>query len=186
MRLFHRGLIYKITSGIRAIVFFIIRGKSLKARFPFTLGKQSGIYTKKGGQVEIGKKSMFYDFVEIQSRGKIKMGNHCSVNNFTRIIAFEKIEMGNHVVIAQFVSILDHDHNFELENGKMKIEGYTTAPIKIGNNVWIADKATILKGVTIGDNVVIAAHTLVNKDIPSNCIVGGIPCKVLKQLEEEK
>jgi acetyltransferase-like isoleucine patch superfamily enzyme len=67
-------------------------------------------------------------------------------------------------------------------DNKMKLDGYTTAPIKIGNNVWVGDKSTILKGVTIGDNVVVGANTLVNKDVPDNCVIGGIPFKILKQL----
>ena len=54
--------------------------------------------------------------------------------------------------------------------------------IKIGNNVWIADKVTILGGVTIGDNVIIGAGSVVNNDVPSNCIVAGIPANIIKKL----
>ncbi len=53
-------------------------------------------------------------------------------------------------------------------------------PITIGDNVWIGMGAVVLPGVTIGDNVVIAANSVVNRDVPSNCIAGGIPCKVIK------
>lgn len=56
--------------------------------------------------------------------------------------------------------------------------------VKIGNNVGTGYNVTILKGVTVGDNVFIAANSLVNKDIPSNCIIGGAPAKVLCTLEE--
>ena len=50
--------------------------------------------------------------------------------------------------------------------------------------MWVGDKSTILRGVTVGDNVIIAAHTLVNKDVPSNSIVAGIPCKIIKKYNE--
>ncbi len=60
---------------------------------------------------------------------------------------------------------------------------YKYALIIKRNNVWIGDKATITKGVTIGDNVIIAANAVVNKDVPSNVIVGGIPAKVIKKLD---
>ena len=55
--------------------------------------------------------------------------------------------------------------------------------IKIGQNVWICDKVTILGGVTIGDNVIIAAGSVVTHDIPSNCMAAGMPARVIKKLE---
>ena len=64
----------------------------------------------------------------------------------------------------------------------------TTYPKKvvIGNNVWIGSGAHILSGVTIGDNSIIAAGALVNKDVPSNVIVGGMPAKVIKEINKLK
>lgn len=55
--------------------------------------------------------------------------------------------------------------------------------MKIGNDVWIGGNCTILPGVTIGNNVVIAAGAVVTKDIPDNCVAGGVPAKVIKQIE---
>ena len=54
-------------------------------------------------------------------------------------------------------------------------------PIKVGNNVWIGGNVCVMPGVTIGDNVVIGAGSVVNKDIPSNVVAVGNPCKVLKK-----
>ncbi len=58
-------------------------------------------------------------------------------------------------------------------------------PITIGNDVWIGGNVTILPGVTIGDNVVVAAGAVVTKDLPSNCVVGGIPAKVIKDIPND-
>lgn len=57
------------------------------------------------------------------------------------------------------------------------------APVKIGNGVWVGAHATILLGVTIGDNAVIAAGAVVTKDVPANAVAGGIPAKTIKQIE---
>ena len=57
---------------------------------------------------------------------------------------------------------------------------YTKGPVIIGNNVWIGDKATILGGVTIGDGAVIAANSVVTKDVPAYSVVGGNPAKIIK------
>lgn len=54
--------------------------------------------------------------------------------------------------------------------------------VVIGNNVWIGDKAAILAGVHIGDGAIIGANSVVAKDVPANCVVGGIPAKVLRTL----
>jgi acetyltransferase-like isoleucine patch superfamily enzyme len=68
----------------------------------------------------------------------------------------------------------------------MRNEGIEVAfPICIGNNVWIGANVTILAGVTIGDGAVIGAGSVVNKDIPSNVIAVGNPCKVLRKIEEK-
>ena len=58
-------------------------------------------------------------------------------------------------------------------------------PVSIGNDVWIGGNVTILPGVTIGDNVIIAAGAVVTKDIPDNCVVGGIPARVIKSIEND-
>ncbi len=57
------------------------------------------------------------------------------------------------------------------------------APVEIGNGVWVGAHATILSGVTIGDNAVIAAGAVVTKDVPANAVVGGVPAQTIKQIE---
>ena len=58
-------------------------------------------------------------------------------------------------------------------------------PIRIGNDVWIGGNVTILPGVTIGNNVVVAAGAVVTKDIPDNTLVGGVPAKFIRELEND-
>jgi maltose O-acetyltransferase len=58
-------------------------------------------------------------------------------------------------------------------------------PVHIGNDVWIGGNVTILPGVTIGNNVVVAAGAVINKDVPDNTLVGGVPAKVIKVIEDD-
>jgi acetyltransferase-like isoleucine patch superfamily enzyme len=122
------------------------------------------------------------DDVMLYAKGHLSIGKQFGINKNSRIVAHERIDIGNNVTIGQFVSILDHDHRYTFVDDQLKLDGYITEPIRIGNNVWIADKCTILKGVNIGNNVVIGANTLVNKDVPDNVVVGGVPFRILKKL----
>lgn len=147
------------------------------------IGKNCGIHIFKNAEILCKERIIVDDNVMLFAKGQLTIGKRFGINRYSRIVAHEKITIGDHVTIGQMVSILDHDHHYELDNGKLILDGYKTAPIQIGSNVWIGDKCTILKGVTIGDNVVVAAHTLVHKDVPSGVVVGGSPFKILKTIE---
>ncbi|MEL6141980.1 MAG: acyltransferase [Bacteroidota bacterium] len=119
----------------------------------------------------------------LYAKGQLNIGKKLGVNRYSRIVAHEEVNIGDNVTIGQMVSILDHDHDFFMENQQLQLSGYRTAPVNIGNNIWIGDKCTILRGVTIGDNVVIGANTLVHKNVPPNVVIGGNPFRILKELD---
>jgi UDP-3-O-[3-hydroxymyristoyl] glucosamine N-acyltransferase len=98
------------------------------------------------------------------------------INRHVKIRCYSKISIGEGVAISENVTIWDSDAHVIL--GK---ETESTQPVWIGDHVWIGNNVTILKGVTIGDNAVIAAGAVVNRDIPPNCLAGGVPAKVIKE-----
>lgn len=97
------------------------------------------------------------------------------VNHNLNLSCFNKIEIGEQVAISENVTIRDSD-NHEIVNAKKPM----TQPIKIGDHVWIGMNVTILKGVTIGNGAIIAAGSLVNKNVSANTLVGGVPAVVIK------
>jgi acetyltransferase-like isoleucine patch superfamily enzyme len=103
------------------------------------------------------------------------------INRNTRIHCFKEISIGNNVAISENVTIWDSDAHQII--GK---EEEMSQPVRIGNHVWIGNNVTILKGVTIGDGAIIAAGSLVNKDIPAGCLAAGVPAKVKKENIEWK
>jgi len=183
MKLAYKGWWYKSKSVLRFYIARIYHGKSFQCPEMSMIGKNSGIHILEGGKINCQGRIIVDDHVMLYSKGLLKVGNRFCINRYSRIVAHQKIEIGNHVTIGQMVGILDHDHNYKMDGQVLKLDGYTEAPIKIGNNIWIGDKCTILKGVTIGDNVIIGANTLVNKDVPSGVIIGGSPFKILKKIE---
>jgi len=95
------------------------------------------------------------------------------------------IQIGNNVTITQDVSFLTHDGAvglFREEHPGINIFGR----IKIGNNVFLGARSIILPGVTIGNNVIVATGSIVSKDVPSNSVIGGVPAKVLKDINVYK
>jgi lipopolysaccharide O-acetyltransferase len=116
----------------------------------------------------------------------LTFGNNVQINDRCHIAAIENIQIGNNVLIASDVYISDHDHGSFNENSlaippaKRRL---VNKDINIGDNVWIGEKAIILKGVKIGESAVIAAGAVVTKDVLARSLVGGVPAKVIKILD---
>ena len=119
----------------------------------------------------------------------IYFGHHCEVNMNCTFLDANKIVIGDNALIAPNVQIYTAFHPTNAANrfGPPKKDGSfefcktQTAPVVIGNNVWIGGGAIIMPGVTIGDNVVIGAGSVVTKDIPANKIAYGNPCTVVRE-----
>ena len=122
----------------------------------------------------------------------IYFGNNCEVNMNCTFLDDNKIIIGDNVLIAPNVQIYTAFHPLNAidrfgeikEDGTFEFCKTQTAPVTIGDNVWIGGGVIILPGVTIGDNVVIGAGSVVTKDIPSNFLAFGNPCKVIKSLSK--
>lgn len=106
----------------------------------------------------------------ISQQGMVSIGADCFFNNNCSINSLEKITIGRGCIFGENVMMYDHNHKFRT-NGPIKPQGYTCAPISIGDNCWIGSGVIILKGVSIGDHCVISAGCVIDKDVPSNHIV---------------
>jgi len=117
--------------------------------------------------------------VLIAGNGVLRVGDRTTINEEVIIACAESVEIGSECMIAPRVYILDVDHNYSTREIPINSQGYRTAPVKIGDDVWIGAYSVILRGVKIGDGSIIAAHSVVNRDVPEYSIVGGVPAKVL-------
>jgi acetyltransferase-like isoleucine patch superfamily enzyme len=115
-------------------------------------------YTDFGKNISIGKNVFFNTGCSFQDRGGITIGDGTMI--------------GMNVTIAT----LNHGLSLDTRNTTYP------SPVNIGDNVWIGSNATILPGVTIGDNSVVAAGAVVTKDVPENTVVAGVPAKVVKKI----
>ncbi|MOA11932.1 Maltose O-acetyltransferase [compost metagenome] len=91
-----------------------------------------------------------------------------------------EVHIGDNCMLAPGVHIYTATHPLDAET---RVGGAEFGkPVRIGDNVWIGGRAVINPGVTLGDNVVVASGAVVTKDVPANCVVGGNPARVIKQL----
>jgi acetyltransferase-like isoleucine patch superfamily enzyme len=127
-------------------------------------------------------KFSFYSgcFVSLGKGALLNLGSGYA-NSDVNITCFKRIEIGNDVNLSKGVIIRDSD-NHKILDGKHKM----TKPIKIGNHVWIGVRAIILKGVIIADGAIVAAGAVVTKDVPSKCLVAGVPARVIRKNVEWK
>lgn len=124
-----------------------------------------------------------YGFINVRNEGsRIVFGNDITINNqFSAISEGDGIYIGDRTIMGVNVSIMDTDFH-HIDPSKRMLTGYLTKAVHIGQNVWIGNDVTILKGTNIGTNSVIAANSLVNSDIPANTLAGGNPCKVIRAI----
>lgn len=119
----------------------------------------------------------------------IYFGNHCEVNMNCTFLDDNKIVIGDHAIIAPNVQIYTafHPTNAADRFGGLREDGSfafcktRTAPVTVGNHVWIGGGVIVMPGVTIGNNVVIGAGSLVTRDIPDNVVAYGVPCRVIRR-----
>jgi acetyltransferase-like isoleucine patch superfamily enzyme len=104
----------------------------------------------------------------------IEIGDRSFLNERTELMAHERVSIGDDCLLAWDVQVVDSDSH--------RLDGQPhTAPVLIGDGVWIGCRATVLKGVTIGDGAVVAAGSVVVGDVPARALVGGNPARVLRE-----
>lgn len=108
-----------------------------------------------------------------------RLGKHIFINHACSFLDMGGITLEDHVLIGPRVNLVTENHPLNPEDRRALI----TKPILIKRNAWIGAGATILPGVTVGENAVVAAGAVVSKDVAANTVVGGVPAKFIKYIE---
>jgi acetyltransferase-like isoleucine patch superfamily enzyme len=177
--------------------FKIFKSRATLKGFVYIFRKDSKIILSDSStknDIVLGNNVCIYGKLESQNGGKILFGDNTRLGKNSIVRSVNSIVIGSYTAISDHVIITDNNNHptdpvfrrkmkFDVQDGYMrKWKHSDNAPIVIGENVWIGEYARIQKGVNIGDNSIIAANSVVTKNVPANCIVGGNPAKILKNI----
>lgn len=176
-----------VKSIIRIIILKIIYGSKFKFKFrsikSLYLGKGIRIKINKENILSLGSDVYIEDYCSFEClEGSIFVGDNTFFNTNNKIVSLKKISIGSNCLFGPNVGIFDHDHNYEQNDVPITFQGYKTKEINIGNNIWIGSNCTITRGINICDKVVVAANSVVTKDIIQKGVYGGVPSKLIKSL----
>lgn len=120
---------------------------------------------------------------------QIIIGNNVMLTDYVQISAINKVVLGDNLLVGQSVYISDNAHGnadkTAIDIAPIKRPLTSKGPVIIGKNVWIGRGAVILSGVTVGDNAIIGANSVITKDVPANSVVGGVPAKIIRYLDDK-
>lgn len=182
--------IFEFLYLLRCMLFTkIIMPHSRLIRLPIDIRGKKGIDF--GEKLTTGYHCRLESFCE-RGRKSLIFGNNIQINDFVHIAALNEVRIGDNVLIASKVFITDLEHGSYAGNENdsspdliVKERPLSSKSVIIKDNVWLGEHVSVLPGVTIGENSIIGANSVVTKSIPANSIAVGIPAKVIKQYNIE-
>lgn len=181
-----------------SMLFFINKVYSLWISFEFkscSAFVKTGLTLEGGKCISIGKDTLIEtdavlsawntkDGAGIQHHPILEIGDNCFIGQHIHITCINHVHLSNRVLIGRWVTISDNNHGntdtLSLHKPPIEREWVSKGPVIIEDDVWIGDKATILANVTIGKGAVVAANSVVTKNVPAYSVVAGNPAKVIK------
>jgi acetyltransferase-like isoleucine patch superfamily enzyme len=112
--------------------------------------------------------------------GTLRIGDKCVFGKDNTVNAYLDVEFGAATIVADWVYVCDFDHVFDDVSVPIKDQGIAKSPVRIGPDVWLGAKVTVLRGTTIGRGSVIAANAVVNRDVPAYSVAVGVPARVVR------
>lgn len=192
--------------GIRAIAYRLIMKidglaaieNGVRLRFPNFIHLARGVYLDQGVYlhacphgINIGENSIImhgavlhvYNFRNLPDAG-IKIGKDCLIGEYSIIRGQGGVQIGDRVYTSPFTQIIAVNHVFTNPHQPFIDQGITAEGIVIEDDVWLGSGAVITDGVHIGKGSVVAAGAVVTKDVPPHTVVGGVPAKIIKTIDD--
>ncbi len=176
-----KSMLKKVSTFLALFVYYLILKYLPSQNSPYSVIVRIRSFTCRFIFKHIGENVNIQKGVYFGKGDKISIGDFSGIGENSNLGQTDKITIGNNVMIGPQLMILTQNHNFENRNQLIRLQGGSSKPVKIENNVWIGARVTILCGVTVGEGSVIAAGAVVTKDIPPYTVAGGVPAKIIKE-----
>ena len=170
----------------------LLRLAWLKLRFRGRLKTDGFAFVCPGVTLEIGKDAVVHlgrwSWIGHGSKiraheGEVHIGAKSVLGQECTISCFQHVSIGRECIVADRVMLIDFDHGVVEVERPIRHQGIYKRDVRVGNNVWIGYGAAFLRGVIVGDNSVVGTYTVVNKDVPANAVVAGVPVRLLRMRE---
>lgn len=159
-------------------------------RLPFYLRGKHFLRYGAGLTVGYGCRFEMYRISPDDTEDKLVIGEKCFFGDYVHISACQHVKVGNNCLFASHILVTDNSHgNYVGENSDSpdippNERSIVINSVKIGNNVWVGDQVCILPGSEIGDGCIVGAGSVVKNSFPSNCMIAGVPAKIIKVYDE--
>jgi acetyltransferase-like isoleucine patch superfamily enzyme len=156
------------------------RGVEVGARV--SVGRACRLILEPGGRLVLADGCAVDDgtTLAVYRGGRLVLGTGCFVGHHATLAARDLVELGAGTFLAELVSIRDHDHRVGSPPSSGRFE---VAPVRIGADVWLGAKVTVLRGVRIGDRTVVGANAVVGGELPGDAVAVGIPARVVRTID---
>jgi acetyltransferase-like isoleucine patch superfamily enzyme len=146
------------------------------------LGKRVELYARPGyGRLVLGRWVHLGDGTSLRCHeGTLRVGDKVVFGRNNVVNAYLDISIGATSIIADMVYVTDFDHVFTDIERPIKDQGIVKSPVRIGADVWLANKVSVVRGTVIGDGCVVAANAVVTRDLPPYSVAAGVPARVVR------
>ncbi len=148
------------------------------------VGGSVSIEIGRNGKLRLGRWSWIGQGCKLRvHEGTVSIGAKSVLGQECTISAYQNVSIGRECIIADRSMLIDFDHGMVEVERPIREQGIYKRDVRVGHNVWLGYGACVLRGVTVGDNSVIGTYAVVNKDVPDNAVVAGIPAQVIRMRE---
>lgn len=147
------------------------------------IDRGADVFFDRAADVRFGRGARFMRDATIRVFGRLSVGDGTFFNRGCTIVARDTVTIGRNCLFGPRVSVFDHDHGLLPTSQPPGDRAFVSAPISIEDNVWLGAGVTVLRGVTIGFGSVVAANSVVTRDVPPRTLVGGTPAVRLRALD---
>ncbi|HSV67471.1 MAG TPA: acyltransferase [Mycobacteriales bacterium] len=151
------------------------------------LGKRVELYVRRGyGRMIIGRWVHIGTGNALRAHeGTLRIGDKCVFGTDNTVNCYLDVEFGDTTIVADWVYVCDFDHVFSDIHRPIKDQGIVKSPVRIGPDVWLGTKVTVLRGVSIGRGCVVGANAVVSRSLPGYSVAVGVPARVIRNRAED-